>query len=229
MFSLQGRWAVCVCPLLCISGQELKAELVRKPTLQSCLIQFPHFAKMVLLALLSPESFPSPASLPLWYCSIWQCITGIIFMRPAIQNKLTLYLCILPFLVYPPWKNVITFVFKNTTDMCIFALKIESLKNDSEPSNSHLGNTAVKRDLMEATGSSKTNCPDIYWGVIKLANKKMKTKLDSSPPTWSCPVVTPSSTSWHKNNLVWPCIYLLLREKQWNWAGLWSHSSSDFK
>lgn len=169
MFSLQGRWAVCVCPLLCISGQELKAELVRKSTLQSCLIQFPHFAKMVLLALLSPESFPSPASLPLWYCSIWQCITGIIFMRPAIQNKLTLYLCILPFLVYPPWKNVITFVFKNTTDMCIFALKIESLKNDSEPSNSHLGNTAVKRDLMEATGSSKTNCPDIYWGVINKA------------------------------------------------------------
>ena len=77
-----------------------------------------YFPEMVLLALLSSEpSLTDPATLP--YTAIWQHIMAVIFMRPGIRNKLTLHVSILPSLIYLPWKNVITFVFETTTDMCV--------------------------------------------------------------------------------------------------------------
>jgi hypothetical protein len=147
-------------------------DLVRKLNLHVSLIS--PCAKVAAFFLLSSESSLPPPHL--FLSPVVQCgstFVDVVSMRPAVWNKLTLYSQRSPHLVYPPWKNVITFVFENTTDLCVYLLWKLSLWKWSGAKQLTLGeHCREERDHTEIQGTKQIvlTSAEVLWR--KLGTKR---------------------------------------------------------
>lgn len=176
-FKKSRRWGLCMHFFPSTKppapSQALKCLVRREPGKQKLFYRHVHIhfipgSICSLPGLLSEPCPPHPPPNPtscFCCCSLWQHIYGC-SLDATCHEKQT---HILSSLLYPPWKNVITFVFENATDLRVCLLWKLSLWKWSWARQLTLGeHGSEKRDHTEAR-RNKTNRLDICWSVINKA------------------------------------------------------------